>query len=65
VQARISTSIFFSLLFSFIAYLLTMNPQQKTRCFSDLVYEVILLSPIWGIALVYGWKEISKFLETL
>jgi hypothetical protein len=42
-----------------------MNPQQKTRCFSDLVYEVILLSPIWGIALVYGWKEIGKFLETL
>ncbi len=42
-----------------------MNKPQNTRCFSDLVYEVILLSPIWGIALIYGWKEISKFIDAL
>lgn len=31
----------------------------------DTIYEIILLSPIWGIGLIAGWREISKFVATL
>lgn len=41
--------------------------QNKNQSSSvlDTVYEIILLSPVWGIAVVYGWREISKFIENL
>lgn len=31
----------------------------------DTIYEIILISPIWGVGLIAGWREISKFIETL
>lgn len=38
---------------------------KPTTTIADIIYEIILMSPIWGIGLVAGWHEISKFIETL
>jgi hypothetical protein len=38
---------------------------KPTLTIVDTIYQIILLSPIWGIGLVTGWREISKFIETL
>jgi hypothetical protein len=38
---------------------------KPTTTIADIIYEIILISPIWGVGLVAGWYEISKFIETL
>jgi hypothetical protein len=38
---------------------------KPTITIADIIYEIILISPIWGVGLVTGWREISKFIETL
>lgn len=38
---------------------------KPTTSIVDTIYEIVLLSPIWGIGLIAGWREISKFIETL
>jgi|LakMenEpi03Aug12_release.lakeMendotaPanAssembly.Ray.scaffolds.fasta_scaffold410114_4 hypothetical protein len=38
---------------------------KPTITIADIIYEIVLLSPIWGIGLIAGWREISKFIETL
>ena len=38
---------------------------KPTTTIADIIYEIILISPIWGIGLVAGWNEISKFIDTL
>lgn len=42
-----------------------MKQNKNQSSVLDTVYEIILLSPVWGIAVVYGWREISKFIENL
>ena len=37
---------------------------KPTITIADIIYEIILISPIWGIGLVAGWHEISKFIQT-
>jgi hypothetical protein len=38
---------------------------KPTITIADIIYEIILISPIWGVGLIAGWREISKFIETL
>jgi hypothetical protein len=38
---------------------------KPTHTIADIIYEIILISPIWGVGLVAGWNEISKFIATL
>jgi hypothetical protein len=38
---------------------------REPQSILDTIHEIIVLSPLWSIALFCGWKEISKFLETL
>lgn len=38
---------------------------KPTASIVDTIYEIILLSPIWGVGLIAGWREISSFLTNL